>query len=782
MSDDGMDPMDVDDNGDSDQNNENCGHKMEDIYRLSSEWDLRHFPGVKPSPNHTVLYQTPIINVTVPPIPHKGPGRWDANHVRLPCAQQNQYVVRNEDDTEEVKERWSLIRTALSQDIRTSHDLEAAILSYNTKYSKTWRFNGLHKLFQDSDEKACESFFTELLPKIIRLALALPELIPSAIPLLKRGTTKSVSFSQEQITSLLANAFLCTFPRRNAQGKRSEYRSFPDINFNRLFESSEHNVVEKLKCICHYFRRVTNNMPTGVVTFTRRCMPEKHRIRWDKWEGDFRATKLHVTAYGTIEDDGRGLLQVDFANKFLGGGVLGFGCVQEEIRFVICPEMIVSKLITEVLDKNEALLMIGCERFSSYSGYASTFEWNGNFTDRTPYDESRRRLCNVVAIDALNFYAASDQYREELIRRELDKAYVGYYHELKSPAPGVATGNWGCGAFGGNKRLKALIQLMVCCVTCRPMVYFTFFDKELRDELLEMRKFLVDEGITVAELWSSLVQIRNHKIAPEHIYSFIYQWHRDIKYAHLMLNDSPNFDSTDVPPAESAIPSSSTRFQWPSKKNRQSIPSSTFYSKSNCDTTTKQETSSDKSPIGSDLYRKSKSSLLDPADREHYHKELTKMNSKQTVTGGSSLLDALDEDYGAGRTSNEQTDLPSSKSDRLDAADRCGTGGSSFLNALDEDYDDCNIGQTADDQANLPSSQPIDQPNGNVDMFASTDGGDSEQKMDSQEKSASNEESNDDSEDVIPCTPPPEKCLKRKAISNKKQIKITDIYTKLNVN
>lgn len=454
---------------------------------------------MKPSPNHTVLYHTPIHDASVPPTPYKGPDKWDANHVRLPFNRQNEYVVRNDDNTEEVRDRWSLIRTALSQHIRTSYELEEAILSYNTKYCKTWRFNGLHKMFEDVDEANSRSFFADILPGIIRLALASPDLVPSAIPLLKRGMNKSISFSQEQIASLLANAFLCTFPRRNAQGKRSEYRSFPDINFNRLFQSSEPNVIEKLNCICHYFRRVIQNMPTGVVTFTRRCMQDKQRIRWEKWEGDFTTTKLHVTASGTIEDQGRGLLQVDFANKFLGGGVLGFGCVQEEIRFVICPEMIVSKLITEVLDKNEALLMIGCERFSHYDGYASTFEFIGNYVDDTPYDGSRRRICNVVAIDALNFYAASDQYKEELIRRELDKAYVGYYHDLNTPAPGVATGNWGCGAFGGNKRLKALIQLMACCVTCRPMVYFTFGDKDLRDELLEMYKFLKDEKISVGK-------------------------------------------------------------------------------------------------------------------------------------------------------------------------------------------------------------------------------------------------------------------------------------------
>ena len=51
--------------------------------------------------------------------------------------------------------------------------------------------------------------------------------------------------------------------------------------------------------------------------------------------------------------------QVDFANKYIGGGVLGEGCVQEEIRFVICPELIVSILLTEVLDHNEAVVITG---------------------------------------------------------------------------------------------------------------------------------------------------------------------------------------------------------------------------------------------------------------------------------------------------------------------------------------------------------------------------------------------------------------------------------------
>ncbi|CAF4392797.1 unnamed protein product [Rotaria sp. Silwood2] len=47
-----------------------------------------------------------------------------------------------------------------------------------------------------------------------------------------------------------------------------------------------------------------------------------------------------------------------------GGGALGSGCVQEEIRFSICPEMLVSLLVCEMMEPNECIFLIGCERYS----------------------------------------------------------------------------------------------------------------------------------------------------------------------------------------------------------------------------------------------------------------------------------------------------------------------------------------------------------------------------------------------------------------------------------
>lgn len=83
------------------------------------------------------------------------------------------------------------------------------------------------------DEEATEMFFQKLLPKMVQLAMQLPALITGSLPLLRKHKNSSVSLSQLQVASLLANAFFCTFPRRNSTNPQSEYGNYPFINFNR---------------------------------------------------------------------------------------------------------------------------------------------------------------------------------------------------------------------------------------------------------------------------------------------------------------------------------------------------------------------------------------------------------------------------------------------------------------------------------------------------------------------------------------------------------------------
>ncbi|CAF5121957.1 unnamed protein product, partial [Rotaria sp. Silwood1] len=274
-------------------------------------------------------------------------------------------------------------------------------------------------------------------------------------PLLRSGSNRSLTMSQQQAASLLACAFFCMFPYRSDPTQLKEYENFPNPNFNKLYQSGPPEKIEKLKCIFHYFCRVTEKMPNGVISFRRSKLPADSYPQW--LNSRQVLCDMHLTTGKKIEDIDC-VLQVDFANKYIGGGALGSGCVQEEIRFSICPEMLVSLLVCEMMGKDECVFLMGCERYSSYKGYASSFEFAGDYRDNTPKDNWGRRWCHVVAMDAIYFRNPSAQYDKKCIDRELIKAYT-CFRSRKAAAThdalfGIATGNWGCGAFNGDKQLK----------------------------------------------------------------------------------------------------------------------------------------------------------------------------------------------------------------------------------------------------------------------------------------------------------------------------------------
>lgn len=492
------------------------GFSISDLRDGNGDWGPPPLPTVHPSANHTVLYKVPWKPGNLPySYPRVPCDRWDQDHVRMPNSSESLYPVQETGDEKGLRLRWELVQEALLRPIQNSHELEAAILSYNSRYNERWNFRALHTLFEEAlDSEESEYFFRDVLPAMVVLALQLPELITGPIPLLKKHKNHTISLSQAQIASILANAFFCTFPRRNSTKRGSEYAAYPDINFNRLFQcgdnSDSNSVLEKLKCILNYFRRICLTDASdheGVVTFSRRYISPGSFPNWG--QSTKPLPKMHITSHGFIEDEGSGMLQVDFANKFVGGGVLGWGCVQEEIRFVICPELIVSRLFTECLDATEALIIVGCERFSKYAGYGHSFEWVSDFKDDTPLDSYGRRHCSIVAMDALCFSKPSSQFFLPNLVREVNKAYVGFCetedHGDNKLAP-VATGNWGCGAFRGDANVKALLQLVAAGESGRAVVYFTFGDKNLRDRIYGMYKFLMDNDVNVGKLWTLLTK------------------------------------------------------------------------------------------------------------------------------------------------------------------------------------------------------------------------------------------------------------------------------------
>merc|ERR1712039_304438 len=88
--------------------------------------------------------------------------------------------------------------------------------------------------------------------------------------------------------------------------------------------------------------------------------------------------------------------------------------------------------------------------------------------------------------------------------RELVKASAAFQGDrLEGTAKrGVATGNWGCGNFGGDPQLKFLLQWMACTVSGRDMIYFPFSDPRMVDLDDAIAKW---SGHTVGDVWRGLV-------------------------------------------------------------------------------------------------------------------------------------------------------------------------------------------------------------------------------------------------------------------------------------
>ncbi|ELV11880.1 Nuclear receptor coactivator 4, partial [Tupaia chinensis] len=179
----------------------------------------------------------------------------------------------------------------------------------------------------------------------------------------------------------------------------------------------------------------------------------------------------------------------------------------------------------------------GTEQYSEYTGYAETYRWARSHEDGAERDDWQRRCTEIVAIDALHFRRYLDQFVPEKMRRELNKAvtyalsvlslmyfdicvvlqaYCGFLRPGIPPEnlSAVATGNWGCGAFGGDARLKALIQILAAAAAERDVVYFTFGDSELMRDVYSMHTFLTERKLTVAHIGNvaSSVPLEDFKI------------------------------------------------------------------------------------------------------------------------------------------------------------------------------------------------------------------------------------------------------------------------------
>ncbi|KAL5702657.1 poly(ADP-ribose) glycohydrolase [Ranunculus cassubicifolius] len=383
-------------------------------------------------------------------------------------------------------------------------------------------------------------WFEEIVPALAMLLLRLPCLLEdhylyadelrrgeksgfygvnTGLRVLESQEAGIVFMSQELISALLACSLFCLFPTNKRGGKRLSPINFDSL-FANLYPSYSQKQENKIMCLVHYFERICLCMPKGYVSFERKVLPRKDNSqsvsypKSDSWSKSMhQLCSFEVCHSGLIEDQLCEALEVDFANKYIGGGALSRGCVQEEIRFMINPELIIGMLFLPCMSDNEAIEIVGAERFSNYTGYASTFRFSGDFLDEKPTDCLKRRKTRIVAIDALSS-PKMRQYGVEYLLREINKAFCGFLHKTEDKI-GVVTGNWGCGAFGGDPEIKAVIQWLAASQASRPFILYYTFKEEALWDLEQVSSWILSHEWTVGDLWNMLLEYSSQRISYE---------------------------------------------------------------------------------------------------------------------------------------------------------------------------------------------------------------------------------------------------------------------------
>jgi len=413
-------------------------------------------------------------------------------------------------------EKWGFIQEQLSQKITNFDQLATTLMTiHGTCLGDTEILDGPYlpslKIAIEHMTAALEdfNFFENLLPKMVKWALDLDGLFKDAnhtFSALEAGKNCETSFTALQSRSLLANSFFCTLaPFSYFKAGEKFNRHFGNISWMELYRCTGHmqEGYERLKCQLYYFYTVDKVEPSGTIRYIRRS---KHPGDFPTWETSKAELSPAVFDDNKKIEDSDGFMHADFANKDLMLHYIIPSMTQEEVLFSIRPDIFPILLIAERLEDDEVILIMGAKIYSSYTGYLSSFEWQPLRRE----DFLNRQPTGIFAVDAIPSMG-DVQFTTKYVNRELRKIHLGFtaidefandYRDLPYEFDRVSTGNWGCGAFGGNLYLKFLEQWIAASIGGKKMDYSTFKNPKLKAALSGLQAAVLNNGLTAGKLYS----------------------------------------------------------------------------------------------------------------------------------------------------------------------------------------------------------------------------------------------------------------------------------------
>lgn len=223
----------------------------------------------------------------------------------------------------------------------------------------------------------------------------------------------NIMIPRTHVTAILACAFFGLFDLYDCRGD-VDSATFSNVNFLNFITKNNTSAFE---CVVNYFARVQRELPAGNVII-RRVNTSPKASTWSK-----NAPLSHVRLYtNMLAENSHANVQLVAHSSF--SPYAGDEIDSSYVRFLIHPELFILPIFVENLTKNESLIVLGIETYSSviYSDKAAGYnsiKYSGEYYDnvqRVRNGTPARTLIFVPALHNDNDHAGKylDSFKQTL--------------------------------------------------------------------------------------------------------------------------------------------------------------------------------------------------------------------------------------------------------------------------------------------------------------------------------------------------------------------------------
>lgn len=189
-----------------------------------------------------------------------------------------------------------------------------------------------------------------------------------------------------------------------------------------------------------------------------------------------------------------------YTSRFIGGDFFTEALSSDEIIIAGRPELMVARLFCMETADNEAICVLGAERYSAYLGTASNIVHKGRFDDKSPIGRMGNDALlqhGVVFLDAGPKTRTMSQF-VDYFDRDLDKAYAGFTSNFPDGSQ-IACTRWNYKWTILNNSLKFLQLLLAASAAKRSLVYHAD-SREFEDKAAYFLAWIKSANLTVGQL------------------------------------------------------------------------------------------------------------------------------------------------------------------------------------------------------------------------------------------------------------------------------------------